>query len=340
MSRDQLHLLSFSPCGGTAEVSRALARDGDADIILHDRTTPAARKAPLAFGPEDRVFIAFPVYGGGMPRNSDEVFRHIEGNGARCALVAVYGNREYEGALLDLFAAAVKKGFRPAAAVAAVAQHSLAPQVAAGRPDAEDREKLAAFGRHILEAMREGAVLATAPGAYPEWKLPKGASLFPLADREKCVACGQCVSVCPAGAIPPDDPAATHEEKCIVCAACAKYCPTGARQMGSPESRGKLAHHLVTAMSRRREPELWLGEAAKQPEPRGRVRKPASSPFQNARLRPRRTGKPPGGPGLPGPCYPYGTLRPKIVAPPAPDEPGAAAPPRAAPTQWRCAWPA
>ena len=260
MSCERLHLLSFRPCGGTAEVNRALARDVDAELFLHDRTTPAARKEPLIFGPEDAVFMAFPVYGGRMPRNIDEVFRHIEGRGAGCALVAVYGNREFEGALLDLFAAAVKKGFRPVAAVAAVAQHSLAPMVAHGRPDAGDREQLAAFGLRIMAALRAGAALSKAPGAWPEWKLPKGASLFPVTNREKCVACGQCASVCPAGAIPVDDPAVTDMEKCIVCAACAKYCPTGARQMGTAESREKLAHHLETVASRRREPEFWLGE--------------------------------------------------------------------------------
>ena len=261
MKSRRLHLLSFSPCGGTAEVNRTLARDADAELFLHDRTTPAARKAPLTFAPEDRVFIAFPVYGGRMPRTLDKVFARIEGNGARCALVAVYGNREYEGALLDLFATAVKKGFRPVAAVAAVAQHSLAPQVAAGRPDTTDRETLAAFGVRILTAMEAGAVLGQAPGEYPAWKLPSGACLFPLTDRKKCVACGQCAAVCPSGAIPAADPAATREEECIVCAACMKYCPTGARQMGSPESRAKLAHHLLTAASRRKEPELWLGNA-------------------------------------------------------------------------------
>lgn len=259
MARQRVFLLSFSPCGGTAEVNRALARDVDAEVIERNRTTPAARKEALAFAPDDMVFVAFPVYGGLPPRNLDEVFRNIESNGARCALVAVYGNREYEGTLLDLFAMATRKGFRPVAAVGAVAQHSLAPQVAAGRPDAEDREKLAAFGTRILRAMEEGAVLDGAPGEYPAWKLPGGASLFPLTAREKCVACGQCAAACPAGAIPAEDPAATREEGCIVCAACVKYCPTGARQMGTPGSREKLAHHLVTAASRRREPELFLG---------------------------------------------------------------------------------
>lgn len=261
MARNRLHLLSFSPCGGTVEVNRALARDADADIIEQDCTRAAVEREPFSYGPDDMVFLAFPVYGGRMPRNLDKVFDRMEGKGARCALVAVYGNREFEGALLDLFAAATRKGFRPAAAVAAVAQHSLAPQVAAGRPDAEDRERLAAFGARIVAAMGEGAVLGKAPGAYPEWKLPKGASLFPVTDKEKCVGCGQCAALCPAGAISAADLTATDTSACIVCAACAKYCPTGARQMGSPESREKLAHHLVTAMSRRKEPELWLGEA-------------------------------------------------------------------------------
>ena len=259
MGHPSLHLVSFSPCGGTAGVNRALARDVEADILPHDCTRAAVEREVLTFGPDDRVFLAFPVYGGRMPRNLDKVFARMGGNGARCALVAVYGNREYEGALLDLFAMAVKKGFRPVAAVAAVAQHSLAPQVAAGRPDTSDRELLATFGVRILTAMEEGATLVEAPGTYPDRKLSGGASLFPLTDREKCVACGRCAALCPTGAIPADDLTATHEEACLLCAACAKYCPTGARHMGSPESREKLAHHLLTSVSRRKEPELFLG---------------------------------------------------------------------------------
>ncbi|MDE5878894.1 MAG: 4Fe-4S binding protein, partial [Desulfovibrio sp.] len=261
MAETPLHLLSFSPCGGTAEVNRALARDVDAALVEQACTRAGVESEPFIYGPDDWVFLAFPVYGGRMPRNLDKVFARVEGNGARCALVAVYGNREYEGALLDLFAAASTKGFRPAAAVAAVAQHSLAPVVAAGRPDAKDRELLAGFGARIVAAMREGAVLAKAPGAYPEWKLPKGASLFPVTDGENCVGCGQCAALCPAGAISAADLTATDTSACIVCAACAKYCPTGARQMGTPESREKLAHHLLTAAARRKEPELWLGGA-------------------------------------------------------------------------------
>ena len=79
MVRNRLHLLSFSPCGGTAEVNRALARDVDADIVEQDCTRAAVAREPFTYGPDDRVFIAFPVYGGRMPRNVEQVFGPVEG---------------------------------------------------------------------------------------------------------------------------------------------------------------------------------------------------------------------------------------------------------------------
>lgn len=44
-------------------------------------------------------------------------------------MVEVYGNREYEDTLVELYDIAVESGFYPAAAVAAVAQHSIAERI-------------------------------------------------------------------------------------------------------------------------------------------------------------------------------------------------------------------
>lgn len=48
-------------------------------------------------------------------------------------------------------------------------------------------------------------------------------------DREKCVACGACVKVCPKGAISVYRGcyAVVEEEKCIGCGKCGKTCPGG-----------------------------------------------------------------------------------------------------------------
>jgi len=48
-------------------------------------------------------------------------------------------------------------------------------------------------------------------------------------DREKCLACGGCISVCPQDAISWHAyNAFVDEEKCISCAICIRTCPVGA----------------------------------------------------------------------------------------------------------------
>ena len=50
-----------------------------------------------------------------------------------------------------------------------------------------------------------------------------------LINKERCLACGGCISVCPQDAIIMESSkAAVNEEKCIGCGVCIKTCPVGA----------------------------------------------------------------------------------------------------------------
>ncbi len=51
---------------------------------------------------DDVVLFAAPVYGGRLPAMAAERFRRIRGAGQKCVAVVVYGNRDYEDALLEL----------------------------------------------------------------------------------------------------------------------------------------------------------------------------------------------------------------------------------------------
>lgn len=80
------------------------------------------------------VLIAMPSFGGRAPAIAIERLRKIKGNGAKCTLISVYGNRDYEDTLVEMEDAAKECGFQIVAAIAAVAEHSIMPQYASSRP--------------------------------------------------------------------------------------------------------------------------------------------------------------------------------------------------------------
>ena len=49
-----------------------------------------------------------------------------------------------------------------------------------------------------------------------------------IVNGNECVACGDCVDVCPEGAITCDEIAVVDASKCVDCGACAAECPSSA----------------------------------------------------------------------------------------------------------------
>lgn len=229
----KVHLAAFSPCRTTLAAARAIAAGFSLPIVEHDLTLPAARTGVRQLGPDDIAVIAFPVYGGRLPHNAAQVFAAIRGDNTPAVLAAVYGNRAYEDALLEMQHEAEKRGFVAVAAVSPVAEHCMAPEVAANRPDDADKEALARFGRAVKDSL---AALAsptqaqfTAPGEFPYRKAPLQANAAPKG-TESCTRCGTCVPVCPTGAISAAAPETADDAACITCMACIRACPENARK--------------------------------------------------------------------------------------------------------------
>lgn len=124
----------------------------------------ALKTSEKEFDEEDLVLVAMPSFCGRAPAVAIERFRQIRGNGAKCTIVCVYGNRAYEDTLVEMEDAAKEAGFQVIAAVAAVAEHSIMPQYAANRPDAADEKQLAGFAAKI--ASRDVNVVSI-PGNRP-----------------------------------------------------------------------------------------------------------------------------------------------------------------------------
>lgn len=258
-----IHQIYFSPCGGTSAVMKKLA--ANFTCIEHNLTLPDSRKTKINFSETDFVFFGFPVYGGRVPKIAEQIFSVLEGKNTPCALVAVYGNREYEGALLDLNELAQKAGFNTVAAAAAIAQHSIASQFGTDRPDHSDEKRLAGFGLQIIEQAKNGRRLAKVPGMYPvqkpapeESSSGKPAPLSVFANTDACVQCGKCAEVCPSGAIQKDSLCGTDNTVCIRCGACVKYCPQHARVFGPQNTMEMINSMLTKNASARKEAELFF----------------------------------------------------------------------------------
>ena len=179
---------------------------------------------------DDLAVIAMPVFAGRVPALAVERLRMVKPNSVKCVVVAVFGNRAYDDALLEMQDVASEIGFRVIAAVAAVAEHSIIRKYGKGRPDADDEQMLRRFGADIMrKAERDDCTLPQVPGNRP---YKKGGKVPQPKGRRGCNRCGVCAKNCPTDAIPLSDPKTVDTAKCISCMKCVSVCPTGARSIG------------------------------------------------------------------------------------------------------------
>ena len=100
----------FSPTGNTKKSVEAMAAAINAEYETVDLTPSANRNVVRQFGPEDLVIIGMPVYAGRIPMVAAPRLDGIRGRQTPCILVATYGNRHYEDALVEMEDIAKKQG--------------------------------------------------------------------------------------------------------------------------------------------------------------------------------------------------------------------------------------
>ena len=261
--------LYFSPTGGTKRVMDFMAEELKVDCWV-DLSVRDCDYSQFHFDENDVCLIAVPSYGGRVPEIVLERLRSMQVHGAKAVLAAVYGNRHYDDTLLELKNEAEACGFVVSAAVAALAEHSIVREYAAGRPDEEDRKQLHQFARQIkslLEADRECAQsqgldsdgkvghAPAVPGNMP-YREYHGVPIKPKAGKD-CNKCGKCAQLCPVGAIPEEEPNSVHEDKCISCMRCVSVCPQHARKVNSIMVMA-TAKKLKKVCSVRKESEIFI----------------------------------------------------------------------------------
>lgn len=255
--RIMIHSFIFSPSATTAKIAETFTKSLGAETTTYDLTLKDADNIRPMSQSEIAVF-AMPVYAGRIPPLAARRIQSVSGQGQKAVVIVVYGNRDYDDALVELADIVTARGFNVIAAGAFIAQHCIFPKVATGRPDAADKEKLSAFADIVArKAARHNSLdLNTIKGNRP-YKKPSRVPLHPKTDRQKCNLCGTCASQCPAQAIDITNPTRTDGKKCITCCRCINLCPHQARHLGG--LLYKIAgYKFVKDNTRRLEPEWFI----------------------------------------------------------------------------------
>ncbi len=258
MEISKIYAVYFSATGSTKKIVVEVAQGLGGDCCEVD-ITARCPKRPVRLSGSDLLVVGVPVYGGRVPQEAVAGLNAIKGERTPAVIVCVYGNRDYDDALLELDDMVRANGFVTVAAAACIAEHSIFRNIAAGRPDGEDRKKMADFLSQVRQKL-------SGLESIPDIRLPlKGnrpykplgsIPIHPSADRH-CKGCGLCARQCPVQAIPATDPRHTDKTKCIACGRCIATCPQKARRF-----RGLLYRIAGWKMNRlcsvRREPEFYL----------------------------------------------------------------------------------
>ena len=244
----------FSATYTTKRVVEAVAAGLSNEVTTYDITNDAAAEE-VAIPADEILVVGVPVYAGRVPAMAVEPLRRFRGNNTPAVVVAVYGNRHYDDAVLELHDIVTEQGFCIVSAAAFVAQHSIFPKVGKARPDAADIADIKAFAEKSAELAAKGFGAILLPGNRP-YKVPGGIPIWPTASK-KCTACGACARLCPTGAIDPASPKGVDKMKCIKCGRCIVVCPTKARRFYGIKY-SLAAARFNAAFTTRRANEVWF----------------------------------------------------------------------------------
>ena len=150
----RIRAMYFTGTGTTAKVASGVAyrmweemkKNGSAADVDYVKSANinfsplAARQKVYTFDENDIVVFGTPVIAGRVPNVLLKFLDTIVGGGAMAVPVVLYGNRNYDDALIELRNILEDRGFHTVAAAAFIGEHSFSRTLAAGRPDNSDME--------------------------------------------------------------------------------------------------------------------------------------------------------------------------------------------------------
>lgn len=270
----------FSPTGTTKKLIEMLslsifenAKKHNTDSVLLesiDFTPIENRKKDNLneyFQDDNILILGIPVYAGRVPNILLSFLNTIKGKNTPCIPIVMYGNRNYDDALIEIKTILSENNFKIIAAGAFIGEHSFSYSLAKNRPDSEDMALASHFASLIADKLLAAKDFSTVdvPGSLPfrNYYRPINHLGMPVDIRKvkpktnsDCSDCKICVSLCPMGSINAQD-VSSLDGICIKCGACIKGCPSSAKYFDDVDF---LRHkeELEIDFASRKNPEIFI----------------------------------------------------------------------------------
>ena len=265
MKLNKISTIYFSPTNTTKTIVETIANVFSSEINTYDITFDRTKKVEN-FKEDELLIIGMPVYGGRIPYLVQEFVKNLKANNTLCIPVVVYGNRDYEDALLELSDYLEEGGFKIVSAGAFIGEHSFGAEIAGGRPNDDDLNIAKDFALKSKQKIQNINSVndfekINIPGNRPYKESASATIEWEPETLDNCNDCGSCKDVCPMGIIDKGNPKLiTDISKCIHCCACVKACPQNAKVMTS-EMYNKFKEFkgfLMLTCSEQKQPELFM----------------------------------------------------------------------------------
>lgn len=268
MDLQKVYAVYFSPTGTTERAVIAAAKGTGLPGARIDLTPFKGRQMyRRSFNKNEVVVVGLPVYNGRLPGKIETFFSALTGNQTPAIAMVVYGNRDYEDALIELKVRLEERGFKVIAAAAFIGQHTFSKNIAEGRPNEDDLLIAREFGRKAVAGIDKAmAGTLTVKGNYPYVREPfdpiqltgEYTGWAQVGTTADCSLCGLCEESCPWGAITIDDNVLINYAKCMRCFRCIRVCPSRAKKVIDPKFPAFLEKFEEMLAGRNCKPEMFF----------------------------------------------------------------------------------
>ncbi|MEA3422513.1 MAG: EFR1 family ferrodoxin [Bacillota bacterium] len=245
----------FSPTGTSEKIIKTIVNEIFEEGMDFDLTLPKSREKQISIDSESVIIVGSPVYSGRTPFIFETYLKSLNVRGQDVILVALYGNRAYEDALLEMKDIFKEKNCNIIGAGAFIGEHSITGNVASNRPDEKDIAMAKSFAEKVKENIGKN-ISVEVDGKRP-YRVRKSPNSIGPSTNDNCNQCKLCAENCPVGAISMDDCKIVDAMACINCFRCVRECPKQAKYYD--ERFDKIIDGLETNCTAvRLEPEIFV----------------------------------------------------------------------------------